>query len=347
MTFGGFQYIGKITGDEAEAALERVADKLEPRIARAFEESLNNLRGRVSEDRLVELIESGDISAIVNEVLGEQVTRDAFQSVSAAIAAAVYSGASAAADIQPSVIGPRGTEIRFVFNQANPRLAEFAQTQTATRVREISEDVRQVTRDVISEGATRGDNPRTTARRVRESIGLTRKQQGSVQNYRRMLETLDRDALERELRDRRFDSSVRRAIARGEPLPQDKIDRMVERYRSRYIKHRSEVIARTESIKSVQGAQHELIQSYIDEGLIEEDQIRRFWRHTKDNRTRDDHRLIASMNPNGVGHNEPFQTPLGPLMYPGDPNGLPENIVNCRCSAFVRVVSRELTQEAA
>lgn len=151
-------------------------------------------------------------------------------------------------------------------------------------------------------------------------------------------------ALERKLRDRRFDGTVRRAVREGQRLSPAQIDRMVDRYRDRYIKYRSEVIARTEAIRAVQGGQQALLESYVADGRIARQQIRRFWHYSHDGRTRSSHRAIPGMNQEGVGMEEAFKTPLGPLKFPGDPNGRAENTINCRCTAFPRIVAPELME---
>ena len=54
-------------------------------------------------------------------------------------------------------------------------------------------------------------------------------------------------ALTYDLRDHRFDATIRRAQREVVPLSQDRIEKMLGRYRERFIKYRAEVIARTES----------------------------------------------------------------------------------------------------
>jgi len=352
---GGFRYLAKsapirvekVTGPEAVQRLRQAADRMEPRIRQAFEQALSDLRERLSDAELAQLIEAGNINQIVNGLLGEAVTDNALLPFAAAIGAAAIEGGRVAAAVQPPVVGRNGQDVQFVFNATNPRVASFAQAQTSQRIREISEDVRTVVRDVITQETRRGANPLETARRVRQSIGLTQRQEAAVANFRRMLEEGRIDVLDRQLRDRRFDPSIRRAIEQGRQIPQAKIDRMVERYRDRYVKYRSEVIARTEALRAVHGAQNELFQSYIDEDRISEQQVRRFWHYTQDEKTRAEHRQIPSMNPNGAGMNEKFETPLGPLRFPGDPRGLAENVIQCRCVVLTRVVSMELLEDNA
>lgn len=337
--------IAKATGPEAIERLRALTDRMEPKMAKAFRDAIRDLEGSIPDNVLVDLVERGDIDSIV-ALLGNEAINTSFQSFAAQYSETVLAGAALAADLQPAVIGPSGRAVNFVFNATNPKLSDFAQQNAAKRIREVGEDVRQVARTVVQRGTVAGDNPIKTARAIRDSIGLTARQEQAVANYRRYLENLDRTALDRTLRDRRFDRTVERAIREGSPLSDAQIEKMAKRYREKFIKHRSEVIARTESTRAIQGAQQELMQSYIDDGLIEAQQVRRYWHHTQDERTRAEHRMIAGMNPNGVGMEESFQTPLGPLRYPGDPAGTAANVANCRCTQFTRVVSLELLEDA-
>lgn len=355
---GGLQYISKccgnhnhvqkskiekLSGPEAVELLDKTARKMDPKIAQAFLDAMEGIRDRVNASQVASLLEQGRVDEVL-AILSPELTEDALQGLQSAISQAVLDGGHAAAISQPPVIGVNSAPVSFVFNATNPELARYAQQITSTRIREISNGVREVARNVITEGVIRGDNPITTARKLRDTIGLTAKQSQAVDNYRRALENLDSNALKRGLRDRRSDGVITRAISNDKPLTPKQIESLVERYRKRYIKYRSNVIGRTESIRSVQGAQHALFQSYIDQGRIKEEQVRRFWHYTQDERTRNAHIQIPSMNEKGVGQNEPFQTPLGPLMFPGDPNGTVENVVQCRCACFVRVISLELLE---
>lgn len=57
--------------------------------------------------------------------------------------------------------------------------------------------------------------------------------------------------------------------------------------------------------------------------------LRREWLAAQDERTRDTH---AEANGQIVGPEEPFQVGNAFLMYPGDPSGPPEEVINCRCA---------------
>jgi len=191
---------------------------------------------------------------------------------------------------------------------------------------------------VIRRGVMAGVNPRDTAREVRDTLGLTQRQELAVMNYRRQLEQDPGGSLRRALRDKRSDRLIMRLAREGTGLDKAQIDKLVQRYRERYVKHRSEVIARTESIRALNLSEYALWDEQVRQGLVDAGDLKRFWVYTRDERTREAHREIPSMNREGVGLTERFKTPLGPLRYPGDPAGVAANVVQCRCTVITRII---------
>jgi hypothetical protein len=201
-------------------------------------------------------------------------------------------------------------------------------------VREFAAEQRRATSAALIRGVREGMNPIATARDFRGSIGLTEYQTKIVANYRRSLETLSRDALERELRDRRFDRTVTNAIDGNIPLSQERIDMMVERYTEKWVKYRSEAIARTESLRAANAGSNELYRQAIDRGDLNQGDLIREWIPAKDDRVRDSHAEMAGQT---RGVNEPFISGLGnELMYPGDPSSPAEDTIHCRCAVTTR-----------
>ena len=322
------------------AAIERAHDGNANKIARALREAFEAIRDALSLSELEALLRErpGQVVRLIDTLPIENLLATA----EAQIAAAAFAGAELTATMQPAVRNATGQAVNFVFNVANPRVAPYAARISGQRVREVSEGVRAVVRDIVRTEVPQGINPRDTARRIRESIGLTARQERAVTNFRRMLEEGDAAVLDRALRDKRFDSSIRRALAGDKDLTPAQIDKMVDRYRARYIKYRSEVIGRTEAIRALSGGSDEYIRSQVDAGVIDARQVRREWVPTRDGRTREAHIAIPRMNPEGVGLDEPFASPLGPIRFPADPLTDPANSIQCRCSVFVRVLSPEL-----
>lgn len=218
--------------------------------------------------------------------------------------------------------------IDFSFDQTNTAAVEAMRRNRLRLIRGFTDQQRRTVRQALADGVEQGLNPRDQARLFRDSIGLTPYQERIVRNYRRNLEEGDKAALERALRDRRFDPSAQRAID-GQTLPKKQIDKMVEAYRRRMINHRAETIARTESLRAVHEGVHNTYEQAIDQGVLNEQDLKRTWNTAGDRRVRHSH---SSMDGQEKSFREPFISGNGSrLMYPTDPSGPAEDTVNCRC----------------
>jgi len=223
----------------------------------------------------------------------------------------------------------------FSFEASAEPAIQFLRAQGLRIVREITEEQRGVFVQVISRGISTGTNPREVARGLRASLGLTRYQEQIVSNYRRALEQGSSNALDRALRDRRFDRAVENAV-RGEiPLTRAQIDLMTERYRQRWIKYRAETIARTEALRSVHQAAEETYRQAVERGDLDPTEIRRKWLAGRPPRTRESHTVMnGQLQPYGA----PFVSGDGyHLRYPGDPSAPAAETVNCRCVIVTRL----------
>lgn len=201
---------------------------------------------------------------------------------------------------------------------------------------EITNEQQRVISQIINRGFVDGLSRAKVARLIRASIGLTSNQEKWVANYRKQLEELDPDMFDRELRDKRSDKKLHRLINDGGELTQAEIDNLVERYRQRLIQYRAQTIARTESLRAVRMGEYETLVDAYENGAID-GRMRRFWVTCLDERVRRTHIQIPGMNPDGRAIDEPFQTPLGLLYHPGDPNGTAANVINCRCHLEYRM----------
>lgn len=203
-------------------------------------------------------------------------------------------------------------------------------------INDVTEEQKKVIARIVNRGFVLGLTKAKVARQIRECIGLTTTQEEWVQNYRRQLETLDPDIFERTLRDKRSDRLIQRLIEEGGELTPVQVNRMVERYRQRLIQYRAQTIARTESLRAVRMGEYDALNDAYESGAIDS-RCRRFWVTCSDERVRRAHTQIPGMNPEGRAMNEPFQTPLGLLRYPLDPNGSAANVINCRCHLEYRM----------
>lgn len=317
--------VAKVTADE-KAEISRLlaqGDRNAAKIERAFVAAVERLGDGVDGKEIVRLLRAGQIEAAIGVVEAAALAAG-FEGVSGTITAALIdSGRSIAARI--TVPGA----VEFQFGITNPSTVTYLQQNEFSLIRELTDHARASVATSIREGVKDGRNPLDVARDVRQSIGLTERQTRAVINYRRLLEARHLDALERKLRDKRFDGTVRQAIKDQKPIPKAKIDKMVERYRARYLKYRSETIGRTEGLRAANAGAHLAWVQAVNSGKVRLDQIVRKWITSEDHLVRDAHRAIPKLNPDGVGLMEPFKSPLGPILMPGDPNADPANTINC------------------
>lgn len=197
----------------------------------------------------------------------------------------------------------------------------------------LTEEQRNNITKLVTEGLAAGHAPARIARNLRPSIGLTDKQIQFVQNYKNDLALNSSKALARELRDKRYDKTVAKAVKSGVPLKNDQINRMVDAYGRKFLAFRSNTIARDQSLAAVNLGHVSTIKELASKhGLM----VEKTWKATKDNRTREAHRDLDGHVVTGV--DTPFNSELGPIRYPYDPDATAANTIQCRCHLGFRLM---------
>lgn len=317
---------------DPESRLAAVLDQQERRIGDIFRVSINALKDEIDLDELVQLLEAGRI----NEAL-ERLQYAAEQLGNASTAAFIASGQSTADFLSGAGLG------RVVFNQINVLAVAQQQANRLELIREFTNEQRRATSLALIAGTEGGINPIEQARNFRDSIGLTESQWRHVASYRRALQRIGEDdqeladVLNRKLRDRRGDAQILRAAREGKALPKAKIDWLIERYTARYIKHRSQVIGRTEALRAVHQGNEEMYRQAIADGVIEAGDLERTWNTRLDGRERETHLLL---NGQKRGWGQVWQTRNGVLRYPGDPDAPAVETIMCRCAIGTRIRRR-------
>ena len=309
--------------------LDRLLAVHDRRFRQAFNRSIQTMLNSDTLEQLADLIDEGRLEdALRNlraagEVLGGQYG----QTVNAAADdAARFLSTALTVDVQYDVSNDRA-----VANIRNNRLR---------LIREFTGEQRRATRAALQEGIERGLNPIDQARMFRQSIGLTERQVGTVNNFRRLLTTARQDglpsraALNRALRDGRFDRTILRSIRDNRPLTDTQVERMVGRYQERLIRHRSEVIARTESLRAVHEGNLEMYDQAVENEQIRADQVSRTWVTARDDQVRDTH---EELNGQVRALDEVWETQNGVLRFPGDPMAPGSETIQCRCVVATRL----------
>ena len=302
-------------------------------IQAAFLEAIRNKANSINLTDLAAAIEAREIDRALR-IAG--VTRADLFPFDSAISSAYVAGGQTIAAAAPAFA------VSFGFDGRATRAEAWARDHVGGLVTNIVDDQVQMLRETIGTQIAGGVNPRTAAldiagRTVGNArqggyIGLSRPQAGYLRNAREELAGLDANYFTRTLRDRRFDGIVRKAIDAGKPLAQADIDRIAARYSDRMLKHRADVIARTESITALRAGRREGMEQAIEAGAVNGQNVKRAWDATLDSRTRPDHQAMHRVEVDGM--NTPYTLPDGSrMMYPGDTSlgAAADQTILCRC----------------
>lgn len=312
---------------DTEERLRMILATAEGSVRRMFERLIDRLKDDIGTlDEIADLLASGQLSQAL-----EIGTRAAGGLASEVLGAAYIPAAQSTADFLADSL-----KVTIDFDQTNFRAVNRMSAARLNLIREFTNSQRDATREALVDGIQRGINPRAQARAFRNAIGLTQHQVRSVNNFRRLLQENDSAALTRRLRDRRFDRTIRTAIRNDTPLGAEQIDRMVGRYRERFLKFRAETIARTEALRSVHEGHEDMMQQAFDEGVVDPEQVQRKWVTAGDERVRESH---SALNGQLRAPGEVWQGFEGALRFPGDPFAPPAETISCRCVLTTRLTS--------
>jgi hypothetical protein len=315
--------------DEELDRLDALLARQERRVREAFADFVRDARSPKVVAEVSRFLQAGDVEGALR-ILDSYVTR------MGGVIPRIFTEAAAAeiAAVAPLIarLNPR---VAISFSPTDPAAADLMRRASLEFIAEFTQKQRESVRAAVIEAMLEGKGPAATARAFRDSIGLTATQNRAVANYRRLLEAGSREALDRELRDKRFDPTVRRAADGDGPIPAAKIDTMVERYRERYLRERSETIAITEGTRVTSEARDEAFRQAAEQSGLDLSLVDEIWNSTRDQRTRDTHRAMnRQVRPFGVA----FDSPSGAqLRFPGDPQAPAAEVIRCRCHKTRRI----------
>ena len=329
---------------------ERIAlfiEQWEPTIRRAFMEAVDAIRSSITLRLLVEAMERNDLSAALDAL---HIEREAFGGLETAITEAWNAGGIATAE-DLNIRDPEGHKVVFRWNVRDPESEALIRNHAATLVTRITQEQIENARVVLSAGLARGDNPRTTAldlvgrydrvtgARTGGLIGLSAPHMQTVENARQAMLSGDVDGMRHYLtlktRDRRFDASIRKAIAEGRAIPAADVARVTGRLSDKYLKLRGDTIALHETFQALSGSRNLAFVQAIRSGKVDARDVTKTWRHTPQEHPRMQH---VQMQGQTVRFDQPFIAPDGtPIMHP-HAEGVPANhTLGCKCRCDYRI----------
>ncbi|PHR93492.1 MAG: hypothetical protein COA78_32845 [Blastopirellula sp.] len=312
--------------------------KYEPIIRKAFAEAMKKAANAVDKSVLLAALEAGDFE---RAILLVRIERGVLFPLDEALRNVFNAGGYlAVADL------PTGISGVFGFNGAHPRAVEIARSQAASLVTYIMEDATQSARKIIIVGLSENRSVAKVARdligrkigrsRVGGVIGLTGPQTDSIIRGRSDLLSGDPKRMRRYLtlkqRDKRFDSSIKRAIAEGKPIRGARLDMIMEGHRNKALAYRGKTVAKSEAFTAQATGRDEGYRQILDSGKVESVSVR--WQHNLSVKPRADH---VAMSGTVIQLGETFDFGGVRMRFPHDFAGGAEHSVGCRCTAFYRI----------
>ena len=315
---------------------------------KAFLKSVNNLTEQAILTRLADAILTGDTDAVIR-ILG--LNDSVFAPLNEALRETYIEGSVAApVGLRP---GSYGARLLVRFNVRNTYAEEWLSAAAGRRVTGYLGEAQQVIQETLLDGLQAGLNPLDTARdlvgaltrgsKVRKggTIMLTAPRARTVRRVREALLAGDvaglRHYLGLELRDKRFDSLIKKAIkAGGGKFTKEKTQQIVGALADAYLKERARLISRTETLASMNAGKREAFRQATERAGVSADHILREWDSTGDKKVRPDHRHLNGQKVKGLL--APYLLPGGsPIQHPGDMEAGVAQVANCRCLEYLEV----------
>ena len=129
----------------------------------------------------------------------------------------------------------------------------------------------------------------------------------------------------------KINSEVLQGILQGESIPNiaKRLQNVTEMNRASAIRN-----ARTTVTSAENKGRMDSLHAAAEKGV----KTHKVWLATNDARVREAHALLDGQEQD---IDDPFDSELGDIMYPGDPNADPANVYNCRCTLIYKVVGIE------
>jgi hypothetical protein len=325
--------LGRVQALRFWEALDAFATAQEPAVAKALHRAIQDARASLTDAELERIVTTGDVDAIL-ERIDFNAVKFALRDAATSAGEQTPEGFAGISTGGQQGIWPQIIRVRF--DTLAPYAVAALRDFESKAIDALREEVRSGVIAEIRNGVTRGLNPRQTARELRELIGLPDNLVQAITSYRSALQSGNRtelkDALERALRDKRFDRSLLTALQGDQAMDPARIDRMVTRYAERALTHHTETIARTATMDALNQGNRMAWQQAITDGKVSVHDLRRFWVVARDERTCVRCLTIPLLNPLGRGMDEPFVTPFDGLVM------LPTLHFRCRCIVYTKYI---------
>jgi hypothetical protein len=317
------------------ARVERAIRRLERKLALAFLYSLQVMRRDIPWNEVEEAIRNHDTNYLLSFFNVDPVAGGMISFIDAMNQAYVQCGQLQALCGQ-NLLQQYGISNPIGFDPMDPTIhGEFLDFKK-NLITKLAVGFRSTALAIINQAVFRGGGMQISSifitNWIQSCLGLTPAQALACDNFRNMLENRNPKVLDRDLRDKRYDNTVYNAFNSNTSLTDEQVDSMTSAYQDKYGKSRAMMLGMLISSFVMDAAGKAYFDAVKKAGQVPNSAVLiQYWNNMGDDKVRELHINIPDLNEKGQPQGTPFKTDGGPLMYPRDPSGTPENTYNCRC----------------
>lgn len=229
------------------ARLERLARQMEPALRSAFLAAIRDAKSNITLQLVEQALRAIDPAAAIRAATGGlefERMRDTLADI-----------VEASGNITTQALARTTGTLLASFDMTNPYAAQYARSEVGRLISGITQSTQEGIQRLIERGIVEGIDVRTSARQIRNMVGLTGQQADWVMNYEMRL-------LDRGIGD---------------------IDAKVERYANKLIRQRANTISRTETLDATNSGQQAAWKAAQDQGFLDKD-VRVTWIVARDER---------------------------------------------------------------
>jgi len=262
--------------------LDQLAQALEGRIGRQILEAIRLIQLGINLQLIERLILQRQLEEIVRQI-GWHHLQNVLAEVQRELVTAREAGwAEAAKELPKAIQRTFRVEISLgAHAQANPAALERLVRQDLSRIQNLTLESQQAVRDMLEAGLREGLNPREVAERLKQIVGMNRRQTEALGKFRTRLEA----KATQEIAAKAAAGKGRVSTAREMRKASVHINRLVARKRAEYVADRAENIARTEVMQALNDGRRAQWDRLVAEGVISPGEWDQEWIIADDERT--------------------------------------------------------------
>lgn len=241
-----------------EKVMLRAADGRAPSVSVSILDAFNEWKSHLDPKLLEELIRNGALDKLDMKMPWQDLEKLLADKVRPELWRAVKRGADDASAFSARVVrNALGVEPILTFDGSNPRVDRYIEKTTANLVTRSTRETREAIKQTVRRMMTEEVNPTETFRAIKRTIGLDRRRENALANYRAGL------------------------IEQKATGIKDKVDA----YADKLLKDRARTIARTETMDAINQGQLEGIRQAKDQGTLGGANPQKQWIVTNDDVT--------------------------------------------------------------